>query len=116
MAAITPLPGAREGVAGILNVHGEALVAVDPRPSLQLAATLAHPDHHLLILIGATRFLVWVDRADAVAYADEATFDVLAVDGAAVVVRFEGAVIPILEPRAFDPSRPSQQPAVEAAA
>jgi len=105
MAAVTPLPGAGQGVAGMLNVHGDTRLVVDPRAALGLPPVTAHPDQHLLLVLGQTRFLVWVDRAEGIVSAHPAMFDALPVDGAPVVARLDGAVVPILEARTFDPSR-----------
>jgi purine-binding chemotaxis protein CheW len=71
MVALVPVPDAAHGVAGLVDVHGELLPVVDPRPRLGLPAATPHPDQHLLIVRAATRFALWVDAVERVDAVDE---------------------------------------------
>src|SRR5437588_12158832 len=57
MAALTPLAGAPPGVAGLLNLRGDVLAVIDPRPRLGLATPPHKPEQHLVLASAATRFL-----------------------------------------------------------
>jgi chemotaxis signal transduction protein len=107
MAALTPLPGAPRDVAGLLNLHGEILPVVDPRPHLAGVALAnsagsagsapAEPDtsQHLVVVVAQTRYLLWVDAAEQV-FAPSAL-------STAGVVRLGDAVVPVLFPESLDP-------------
>jgi chemotaxis signal transduction protein len=83
MPALTPLPDAPEGIAGLLNLHGDVILAVDLRWRLRhgdtggvtatdgdlSTPTAIHPSHNLVVIIaadGRTRFALWVDSAERV--------------------------------------------------
>jgi chemotaxis signal transduction protein len=115
MAALTALPDAPAGVAGLLNVHGDILPVVDPRPRLLSAApsvgtgterTQPAPEQRLVLLAARTRYLLWVDEAERVfAPAGQAAQPA---KGAAKgltrgIVRLDDAVVPVLSPEALDP-------------
>src|SRR5215211_27247 len=48
MAALTTLPDAPHGIAGILNVGGAVLAVMDPRPRLGQPSPEFHPDQRLI--------------------------------------------------------------------
>src|SRR3954454_12028227 len=66
MAALLPVPDAPPGVAGALAFQGAVLLAVDPRARLGLLETAPRPDQHLVVIEARTRYLLWVDRAEAI--------------------------------------------------
>jgi chemotaxis signal transduction protein len=118
MAALTPLPDARPGIVGVLNVRGAILPAVDLRPRLGLPTPAFHPDQHLIVVAARTRYLLWIDRAERIEYAPAEAFDVVEAGAeqaiAPLVVRLAGAVLPVLSPEALDPG-PIVQPEPEGA-
>jgi chemotaxis signal transduction protein len=107
MAALTPLPAAPAHVAGLLNLQGAALPVVDPRPLLGLPRSRPRPDQQLVVLSGAPRHALWVDRVEQIVSAvpstvDDATADApLAVAPAAILVGAE--LIPVLSVAALAP-------------
>lgn len=107
MAALTPLPGAPPGVAGVLNLHGTIVPVVDPRPALGLAPVPCDPAQHLVVVSAGTRYLLWLDHADQmVAVPRHALTGVAAGAGqgwAPFVLHRGGMVMPILSVEAFDP-------------
>jgi chemotaxis signal transduction protein len=113
MAALTPLPDAPLGVAGVLNVHGAILPAVDPRPRLGLPTPPFHPDQHLVVVSAGTRYLFWTDRVERIVLAQPQDFDAVALNAeraaAPFLVRVDGDTIPVLSPEALDPG-PLVQP------
>ena len=107
MAAVTHVADLPPAVAGLIDVHGDTLVVVDPRPRLGLPAQSARPEQHLLLLTATGRFLLWVDCVETVVSVDSAAFEeVLADDGNAVapfIARIDGQLVPVLSPAVFDP-------------
>ncbi len=109
MVAITPLPDATPGVAGLLNLHGEVLLVVDPRPRLEPASAdpAARPDQHLVVIAAPTRFALWVDCVERVAQPSPEAWPALDTRHAGVlapeVVRLDGHVLPVLSIEALDP-------------
>jgi chemotaxis signal transduction protein len=113
MAAVVPLPDAPAGIAGVLDLQGSVLPVVDPRPRLGLPPAIPDVDHHLVVLTAATRYLLWIDRAECIEDVPAAAFDTVEAGGGAAVapqvVRLAGAVLPVLSPAALDPG-PIVQP------
>jgi chemotaxis signal transduction protein len=115
MAAITPLPDLAPGIAGVVNLHGEILPVVDPRPIFGLPTPLPHPDQHLVVLAARTHYMLWVDRIERVVTA--AVEDIVGMDvpasqpHAPFLLRLKGEVIPALSPHALDPGSFMHQPA-----
>ena len=104
MAALTPLPGTPRDVAGLLNLHGDVLPVVDPRPHLagiaagnaaRGAPAAPDPSQHLVVVVAQTRYLLWVDEAEQVF--------VPVASSMIGVVRLGGAVVPVLSPESLDP-------------
>jgi purine-binding chemotaxis protein CheW len=107
MAAITRLPNLAQRVVGVLNLHGEILPVVDPRPIFGLPTPPLHLDQHLVVLSARTRYILWVDRVERVITATAE--DMVAIDVPAgqayspFALRLNGVVIPGLSPDALDP-------------
>jgi purine-binding chemotaxis protein CheW len=106
MAALTPLPDAPAGIAGFLAFGGEPLPVVDPRAQLGIPPTVPQPSQHLVALGSTSRFLLWVDRAEAVGALPSQ--DLAAVDAAAgglaqQLARLGDEYLPVLSPDALDP-------------
>jgi purine-binding chemotaxis protein CheW len=106
MAYVLPLPESGRDLAGVLNLHGDILPVVDPRPRLGLPTPPPTPEQHLVLVAGEAHFLLWVDSIDEV------------VPGAAAlrpdpmpqvsplvaqVIRLGDQIVPILAPTAFEP-------------
>ena len=106
MAYILPLPESGRDVVGVLNLHGDILPVVDPRPRLGLPTPTRTPEQHLVLIGGRTRFLLWVDSIEEV------------VPGTGVVnsdpiqqvstlvarlIRLGNTIVPILAPPALEP-------------
>jgi chemotaxis signal transduction protein len=113
MAAITRLPNLAEGIAGVLNLHGEILPVVDPRPIFGLPTPPLHIDQHLVVLSARTRYILWVDRVEQVVTV--AAQDMVGIDVPATrayspfVLRLKDEVIPGLSLEALDPGPYIQQ-------
>lgn len=106
MAALTPLPGAPAGVAGLLSVHGDVLPVVDVRLHLGLPAAPPHPAQALVLLNAETRFLAWVDEAREIAALEAHELEPLATDEqmiATQVARLGARVVLVLDPERLNP-------------
>lgn len=106
MAAPTPLPDSAPGIVGVLAFQGVTLPVVDPRPRLDLATVLPHPEQHLVAIAAETRYLLWIDRAETIAATQpqprgDARGSTPLV--ASHLVRVEDEHIPVLSTLAFDP-------------
>ena len=108
MAAVTPLPGAPPGVAGVLNVQGSVLPVVDPRPWLATASAPAQPDQHLILVASAEgRYLLWVDGAERLEPVEPGSL--VAMDSAASeagarwVARLGADLVPVFAAEALAP-------------
>jgi chemotaxis signal transduction protein len=66
MVRFTPVSDRDPLVAGILNVRGDTVSVVDPRPRLGIGAAVPRADHHLILMSSEPRFAVWVDRVERV--------------------------------------------------
>jgi chemotaxis signal transduction protein len=107
MVAVTPLPGAPPQVAGVINLHGTILPVVDPRLHLDLPRAAPHVDHHLMVVLAAQRYALWMDEVERVVLAQSGDFETVNPSAtgtpATGLVRIDGAVIPVLSVLAFDP-------------
>ncbi len=108
MAALTPLADAPPGVIGLLNLHGNILPVVDPRPRLHLPTPAFHPDQRLLVVTAPNAYLLWMDRVDDVLVARPEDFRaVVAPPGAHPLSQFilsvGEEVIPVLSLEALNP-------------
>jgi chemotaxis signal transduction protein len=123
MAAITPLPDAPVGVVGLLNLHGEVLLVVDPRARLSLGSPSPpqpDPSQHLVVVASRARYLLWVDQVERVVTLPPGGRRALGdqPSGALTpeVVRIDSMVVPVLSPEALAPAAvrppaPVDQPA-----
>ena len=106
MAALTPLPGAPRGIAGVLSLHGTALPVVDPRPLLGADQVSPQPGQHLVTIVARTRYLLWIDRAEEIlAFSSAAICDVRG-DASMVAPRLVNVgheYLPVLSPPDLDP-------------
>jgi chemotaxis signal transduction protein len=108
MAALTPLADAPPGVIGLLNLHGDILPVVDPRPRLHLPTPAFHPDQRLLVVTTPNIYLLWLDRVDDVLVAQPEDFHAVAVSPNAhplspSVLSVGGELIPVLSLEALNP-------------
>jgi len=107
MAHVSALPDGGEGLLGMLNLHGQVLAVVDPRPLLRLANVAPAAEHRLVLVKAATPFLVWVDGVDEVVdYPPEVLSAVPAQPAnplVRTVLRLGGALVPVLDPAAIAP-------------
>src|SRR2546425_9177325 len=107
MAALTPLPEAPLGIAGLLNLRGAVLPVVDPRPRLGAPSPAIDPDQHLVVVAAGERYLLWVDRVEQLIALPPEQVD--AIDGGRAagltggVARIDGAPMPILSLAALAP-------------
>src|SRR5690348_2294022 len=107
MAYVLPLPAADRDVVGVMNLHGSILPVVDPRPRLGLPTPSITAEQHLVLVSGATRYLLWVDAIEEVVPGaeiqhTEAMQYVTPLVGR--VIRLGDTLVPILRPTAFAPS------------
>jgi purine-binding chemotaxis protein CheW len=107
MAYVFSLPDTGNGLVGVLNLHGRILPVVNPRPRLGLATPSIAAEHRLVLLVGSTPFLLWVDDVEeVVSTAEDALSAVPAPHSAAVVLRvlrLDDAIVPVLAPAALEP-------------
>jgi purine-binding chemotaxis protein CheW len=107
MAAVLALPESRDGLLGMLNLHGAVLPVVDPRVRLGMATPQVAADQRLILLRGEARFLVWVDEVhDVVALSPEAVSEVPDRRPTSVVksvLRLNDAMVPLLATGALEP-------------
>jgi purine-binding chemotaxis protein CheW len=106
MAAVTSLPEAGEGLIGVLNLHGDILPVVDPRPRLGLPTPQLNAEQRLVLVTGSSRFLLWVDAIEEVVSGADAMTTVAAQHTSPLVprvIRLGDKVVPILAPSVFEP-------------
>jgi chemotaxis signal transduction protein len=96
MAELTPLPEPPPGIAGLLSVGGALLAVVDPRPRLGLATPPIHPDQHLVLVAASTRYLLWVDRVEALLAAPIEELPDVGDGQRRQVARLGGEAVPLL--------------------
>jgi len=111
MAAVTRVADLPAAVAGLIDLHGDTLAVVDPRPRLGLPAQAPRPEQHLLLLrpTASRRFLLWVDCIETIVEVESSTLEELqAADGSAsapMLTRIDGQLVPVLSPASFDPGQ-----------
>ncbi|MBM2810535.1 MAG: CheW-like protein [Chloroflexi bacterium] len=105
MAAVTPVPEGQPGVAGVLNLHGEPLAVVDPRPRMGFATRLPALDQHLVVVAEPSRYILWVDGIDGVTEVGEMIDQEDGSDAGIVsqLIAREGQLIPVLSLEALAP-------------
>ena len=100
MVALTPLPDAPPGVAGVVNVHATVLAVVDAQRRFGIATPRAHPDQHRVLISARTRYLLWLDAVDRVTSAAPDSLEAVAGDNdralATLVLRLDGGLVPVL--------------------
>src|SRR4051812_9430206 len=81
MAALVPLPRPTRHAVGMLNLHGTALLVVDPRRALGIAPARPSPAQQLIVLQARSRYVLWVDHVEEIAIAAPAEVDAVAASG-----------------------------------
>lgn len=104
MAALSPVPNPMPGVTGMLNIAGEVLPVVDPRPLLGVQTTAADPSQFLLLLAAESRYLLWVDEIGRMVDAPLLPSPSPGGPVADMVAQIEGRVVPIVDASALDPT------------
>src|SRR5918994_3443220 len=97
MAAVTPLPETSEGLIGVLNLHGEIVPVIDPRPRLGLPTPPLNGEQRLVLLAGSARYLLWVDAIEEVVPSSDALSAVPTQQGSPLVprvIRLGDAIVP----------------------
>ena len=106
MAYVLPLPESSHNLMGVLNLHGEILPVVDPRPRLALPTPTITPEHRLVLMTGILRFLLWVDAIEEVVPGADALSTLPAQQTnplVARVMRLGDTIVPVLAPSALAP-------------
>jgi chemotaxis signal transduction protein len=109
MAAVTTLADLPPAVVGLIDLHGDTLPVVDPRPRLGLPSEPADPKQHLLLLraVGSGRYLLWVDCIETIVTVDAWTIEEVRAEdepaSAPFITRIDGQLVPVLSPAIFDP-------------
>jgi purine-binding chemotaxis protein CheW len=107
MAHVVSLPGSGDGLLGMLNLRGQVLPVIDPRPRLGLTSPMPAADHRLVLIIADTPFLLWVDEVEEVATsAPEALTRVPDPQSSplvAAILRLGDSIVPVLAPGALEP-------------
>src|SRR5215470_17872379 len=105
MAYVAPLPGTGDGLMGMLNLHGDVLPVVDPRPRLGVPSPKIAAEHRLVLLKGNAPFLMWVDDVEEVTNVRPEELSVVPAQQASPLVprvlRLGDAVVPLLAPPAL---------------
>jgi chemotaxis signal transduction protein len=109
MAYVLSLPEMGQGLVGMLNLHGEVVPVVDPRPRLGLPSPMPSAEHRMVALrsSGGNRFLLWVDEVDEVVTLTPDELSGVPAQQASPVVprvlRLGDAVVPLVAPSALEP-------------
>jgi chemotaxis signal transduction protein len=106
MAALVQLPDSGQGLIGVLNLHGDIVPVIDPRPRLGLPTPAIDAEQRLVLIRGNARFLLWVDAIDEVVPSANA---MSTVPGQQVnplvsrVIRLGETILPVLAPAVLEP-------------
>jgi chemotaxis signal transduction protein len=107
MVALTPLPDASAGVAGVVDVMGDMLPVVDPRPRFALPSPPGLLEQRLVMIQAGTRYLLWLDSVERILVVPPDAAWTTQTDAEASVVShlfsLDGEVIALLSPAALDP-------------
>jgi chemotaxis signal transduction protein len=107
MAYIAALPDTGDGLMGVLNLHGEVLPVVDPRPRIGMPSPKVGAEHRLVLLRANTAFLVWVDEVEEVVSIRPEEMSTVPAQQLSPVVprvlRLGDAIVPMLAPPALEP-------------
>jgi purine-binding chemotaxis protein CheW len=110
MAFVAALPGAVDGLLGMLNLHGQVLPVIDPHPRLGLPSPHVTTEHRLVLLRADAPFLLWVDEVQEVVTAgSDALTSVPAPQANPLVprvLRLGDDILPVLAPAALEPRGP----------
>jgi purine-binding chemotaxis protein CheW len=94
---ITPLPLAPAAVVGVVNLRGQVIAVLDPRPLLGLSAQPADPTHHLIIARARGRDLALrVDRALELTGSEESAEPFACGAWTVAVAKLDDGLVPIL--------------------
>jgi purine-binding chemotaxis protein CheW len=99
MALVLPLAQSHQDLIGVLNLRGEILPVINPRPRLGLATPAMHADQRLVLVSGTERFLLWVDAIEDVLPAADAQSTVPSQVASPLiprVIRLGDEMVPIL--------------------
>lgn len=64
--AVHPLPGALEGIEGVINLRGAVVPVIDSRKKLKGASVSLEPEHILIVEVGRQKIGLIVDRVNEV--------------------------------------------------
>jgi chemotaxis signal transduction protein len=106
MAHVLSLPDPSQGLIGMLNLHGEVLPVIDPRPRLGVPTPSVTAEQRLVLVRGVGRFLLWVDAIDEVIPASDTQTTVPMQQASPLVprvIRLGDAIVPILAPGVLEP-------------
>jgi len=107
MAYVVPVPGTGDGLMGMLNLHGDVLPVIDPRPRLGVPSPKIAAEHRLVLLKGSAPFLIWVDNVEEVTNVRPDELIVVPAQQASPLVphvlRLDDTVVPLLAPSALEP-------------
>jgi purine-binding chemotaxis protein CheW len=107
MAYVMPLPDPGEGLMGVLNLHGQVIPVIDPRPRLGVARPLVCAEQRLVLLRSDEPFLLWVDDVEEVVSVHEDELTAVPAPQASPIVpsvlRLDQRLVPILAPTALEP-------------
>jgi chemotaxis signal transduction protein len=106
MAYVLSLPDPSQGLIGVLNLHGDVLPVVDPRPRLGVPTPSVSPEQRLVLVRGAERFLLWVDAIDEVVPGADAQTTVPMQQASPLlprVIRLGNRLVPVMAPSALEP-------------
>lgn len=109
MASVLSLPDMGRSLLGMLNLHGEVVPVIDPRPRLGLPSATPSAEHRMVVLRGSgnNRFLLWVDDVEeVVTLTPEEQSGVPAQQAspaAPSVLRLGDTIVPLLAPAALEP-------------
>ncbi len=106
MAEVLSLPSVDAGLHGMLNLHGEVLPVVDPRPRLGLTSAGVAIEHRLVLLRGNSLYLLWVDDVDDVVSINPDQLSAVPSSEPLVanILRMSDGIIPVLAPGTLEPS------------
>lgn len=107
MAYVLPLPDSGDGLIGMLNLHGEVLPVIDPRPRLGLPTPKIGTEQRLVLLRANTSFLLWVDDVQEVVTLGPDEHNSVPAQHASPLVprvlRVGEEIVPLLAPTALEP-------------
>jgi chemotaxis signal transduction protein len=105
MAALSPAPNPMPGVVGLLNIAGEVVPVVDPRPVLGVHPAQVAPGQFLVLMAATSRYLLWVDAIGRIVDAPLLPAPASVGQTTDFMAQIEGRVVPILDVDALDPAR-----------